>query len=301
MFHEDNDENVLKAKFDLSRGSGTPLGTHHAMQTTSTRGAVGRKFEVALEPLHRFVYGRPGHLGERREALAQFCGFPEEMKDDIALRLAKLTKNQLYDLAAALNMKVMRHTLHATMAQEVAAFLMHPVDNPVAQSTGKAKRAPTARGKVKVSKKGNVASPKKTAVAKRAPRKTTVAREPNVDPPTVGIEPSDDTLRLAIYRHILKTPATERSQLTTKVLRLELQKTLGDLESRKAVIKEAASECVTALVAAEKLAIATAMGPSQSTVEVVATTENPLHLQPLPQASTVEVNETYVTSETPVV
>ncbi|KEG10011.1 putative regulatory subunit of protein kinase a-like protein [Trypanosoma grayi] len=283
----DSEDGATGAKFALSQGAGTPLGQLPAVQAVSNRGAACKLLETRLEPLHRLVFGRAGKAGERRRALEPFCGFPADMQKDITEKLHKLKKERLRDLIQALGMPVHISKPHAQVADDVARFLMQPHSEekrktpvkPARPSGTAAKRerttSPSAVGRETKLKKETApaaaaadAATGGTGVEEKSKR--TEKRAPVAGKPSQANAPSDDAIRVAVYKRILSTPRGERSNLTTKALRLELEQYFGDLEARKAVIKEAASECVSALVAAEEAAAVSAVAVAAAAAAAAA-------------------------------
>ncbi|EAN86488.1 hypothetical protein C3747_257g15 [Trypanosoma cruzi] len=267
----DAGDDVTPAKFNFSEGTGTPLAELPAVRAVGNRGAAWKQLETVLEPLHRMVFGRPGRTGERRRALEPFCGFPEAMREVVLQSVQKLKKDKLRELIQALGMPVQFSITHARMADGVAAFLMQPhVAGTRVSSPGKTPQPQTRAVKreraTTVSESGGAAKTPKREVdpastgaenVKESPRR--MKNEMPVAESSSAVQPpSDDTIRVAVYKRVLATSRAERSHLTTKALRLELERQFSDLEGRKVVIREAASECLAALIAAEEAAIISA-------------------------------------------
>lgn len=255
----------IRAKFSFSEGKGTPLKELPSVQAVGSRTAAGKQLEAQLETLHRLVFGRPGKTGERRRALENFSGFPSEMRDDVLQRVHRLKKDKLRDLIKALGMPVQISKRQAQVADEIVDFLMEPRNAKKVVRTSPPKRKAVKRRRRTLSH---------SASAERGSQEETGHDKPSEEKPKhakkevpVGERlsstnpPSDDAIRVAIYKRLFVTPREERARLTTKTLRLELEKIFGDLEGRKAVIKEAASECVFALVAAEEAVSASLVCP----------------------------------------
>ncbi|EKF27510.1 hypothetical protein MOQ_008765 [Trypanosoma cruzi marinkellei] len=262
---------VTEAKFDFSEGTGTPLAELPAVRVVGNRGAAWKQLETRLESLHRMVFGRAGRTGERRRALEPFCGFPEAMREVVLERVQKLKREKLRELIQALGMPVLLSNTHARMAEGVAAFLMQPhVAEKRVISSSKASQPQTKIVKreraTTVNESGAAAKTPKREVdpastggenVKESPRRMK-NEVPVAEIPSAVQPPSDDTIRVAVYKRVLATSRAERRNLTTKALRLELEREFSDLEGRKAVIREAASECLAALIAAEDAAVISA-------------------------------------------
>jgi len=60
----DDESSSLKPKFDLKKGEGVQLRLLGCIASLR-RGKETKAAEAAIEPLHRYVYGRSGHSGER--------------------------------------------------------------------------------------------------------------------------------------------------------------------------------------------------------------------------------------------
>ncbi|RNE96339.1 putative regulatory subunit of protein kinase a-like protein [Trypanosoma rangeli] len=282
----DAEENDAGAKFAFSEGTGAPLVQLPAVQAVGNRGAACKQLEARLESLHRLVFGRAGRAGERRRALEAFCGFPEAMRESISERVHKLKKDKLRGLIQALGMPVHISNAHAQVADGVTAFLMQPrvaeaklrtprkTSRPQKKAVKRGRAAASESAEPDVSLKRNVGPARTEDAEVKGTPKRTKKEVPVAERASSAQPPSDDAIRVAVYKRVLSTPREERSKLTTKALRLELEQLFGDLEARKAVIKESASECVSALVAAEEAAsaVAAATTVSLSSAATVGTT-----------------------------
>ncbi|RHW71326.1 hypothetical protein DPX39_070047200 [Trypanosoma brucei equiperdum] len=265
--------------FNFAEGAGTPLKELPSLKKIRARSIAMRQLETSIEPLHRLVYGRPGRMGERWGALEEFCGFPEYKREEVVDRLGRIAKRRLRDFVMATGMRINVSQKLPKLAQDVTAFLMSPqsegVIDPELEAAkpkkGSSKKS-TQRGRKTAKRPASTRSRRANGSERKTPTKR-LARNSTLRAASLE-SPSDDTLRVAIFRRVLFTPQTERSYLTTKVLRLELQEKFGDLEHRKAIIKEAAAECVSALISAESAAIAFTNSNMSSTTDTTIKTND---------------------------
>lgn len=250
-------------KFDFSKGAGAPLGSLPCF-TTVKRGKKTKALEAAIEPLHRLVYGRPGQGGERKPALEEFQGFPAAMEGEVREKLGNLTKDRLRDLIRALGMRVLISLPVAQVVEGVAAFLMKPsdegrikADNKPATAGGAAKRtrsSPPAAGEASFAETATAAAdapaPKRARAEVKATKGTATAAS--------AVGPTEDAVRVQVYRRVLTMSPEERATLGVKRLRAELEGFFGvaegNLKELRDVVADTAADCVRALMAAEERA-----------------------------------------------
>lgn len=279
---------MLEPKFDLSVGEGVPLGQLLCF-TAVSRGNKAKALESALEPLHRFVYGRPGASGERKYALAAFQGFPPSMMPEVQEKLRNLVKAKLGDMVKALGMRVRVSDPHAEVVRGVLAFLMKPQEEGKAKADpGKPSSARKRSRSLSAAPHEQVAGDTKTAdVNERPGRRDDAAKmkakaeaeeprpkrarkeeAPSAAAATLAVDksavvaaaasPSEDAVRVQVYRRVLAMTPEERATLGVKQLRTELEALFkvrdGALKPYKGIVAETASDCVRALMEAEERA-----------------------------------------------
>lgn len=261
---------MSEPKFNLSEGKGTPLGQLPCFTTAKRQSNKLKALEGALEPLHRIVYGRPGITGERKYALEDFRGFPESMKADVREKMGNLTKSKLRELIVGLGMRVHISQAHAQVADDVTEFLMKPRDDGVikaegaTQSGSATKRTRSSSGPSRnaaaAAAEEHVSNDDRDAVADvptaKRPKQEPAPAKPT--PPAVAAGPTEDAVRVQVYRRVLAMTPQARATLGVKQLRTELEAHFkvkdGDLKRFKEVITETASDCVRALLEAEERA-----------------------------------------------
>ncbi|CCW64276.1 unnamed protein product [Phytomonas sp. EM1] len=257
--------------FDFCEGTGTAL-KEFPFYNTNKRGSNAKIFEASIEPLHRLAYGRAGQAGTRRHALEDFKGFPVSMREGIHAKLTKLTKDKLRALIKALEMPVKVSQPHASVVAGVENFLMHPVPTgksmagvrpTKASAQGSTRRAPKEAVSKPVAKEEEGVSTEREThsdpPAKRARTEISEGQIPNrqkspsrSSPSTL---PSEDAVRVQVFRRVLAMSPAQRSNLGVKALRTELEAFFkmpaGELKRFKDAIAQTASDCVKALMEAE--------------------------------------------------
>lgn len=237
----------MDPKFDLSLGTGTPIRELTCI-TGLRRGKDTKAAEAAIEPLHRYVYGRPGQTGERIRNLSEFKGFPEDMRTDVLEKLKNLTVAKLRDLIKVLAMPVLLSQNAAALADGVLSFLMHPEEK---RQT--AKPAPARPKRDRQEEDAAASAAPVPRVAKTEPATSVCIQQPSS-------MPTEDAVRVAVYRRVLSMSLEERRSLGVKALRMELEASFGlpegGLRGFKEAIKDTASGCVQALLEAEMRATA---------------------------------------------
>jgi hypothetical protein len=260
----------LKARFDLSLGKGTPLSQFPGWVSPSSRGSKKEAdaLEDALEPLHRALFGRPGKSGERRQALAEYRGFPEAQRSVFKSKIMTWKKDQLKDLVQALGGSgILVSVPLATLGEDVLKFLETPhiAKAAAAKPTKatkpiKAEREPESGGAAAEAPAAKKARVEQVAVpAKASPpvSKSSAAapstKKPTAAPPKPSSRPTCDTVRVEAYRRVLSMSEVERSNLSVKGLRQAIGEFLkiddATMKAYGEAVKETAVECVKALKA----------------------------------------------------
>lgn len=239
-------------RYALELGTGVPLGALPCFQTVPTRRntAASNALEAALEPVHRIVYNRPGVSGYRRKALQAFKGFPDEAEDYVKERVGGLKKDKLCLVVRGLGIRQPVSAKAEVVAEAVVSFLMAPRDDgvikvPKETAAERSGDAAAAAGK-KRGRDAAAACEEKGGSAKRAKSE--------------GVHV--DTVRVAVFRRVLAMTPEERTALSAKALRTELEAQLGleegGLKEMKEEIVETAALAVRSLLAAEERAAAAA-------------------------------------------
>lgn len=236
----DGDSSKKQPRFDFSKGTGEKLSSLPKW-VSAPRGNAADALESALEPLHRALFGRPGKQGERRAALADYCGFADDANTNAIMKskVVSWKKDQLKDLSTALGTGLLVSVPVAELAEGLLKFLQSPRAPPQ-----KEKKAPTPREKVEQKLPAATEDIKKpaTSEAEGAPAK----KKSRVETPVACTSPSDDAIRVAVYRRVMRCTASERDNLHLKEFRLSLESefrlTEGSLKDRSHVIREAVAE-----------------------------------------------------------
>jgi hypothetical protein len=258
----------LKARFDLSLGKGTPLSQFPGWVSPSSRGSKKEAdaLEDALEPLHRALFGRPGKSGERRQALAEYRGFPEAQRPVFKSKIMTWKKDQLKDLVQALGGSgILVSVPLATLGEDVLKFLEAPhiakaaAAKPIkATKPIKAEREPEsgAAAGAPAAKKARVeqvAVPAKALPPTNKSAATPSTKKPTATPPKPSSRPTCDTVRVEVYRRVLSMSEVERNNLSVKGLRQAIGEFLkiddATMKAYGEAVKESAVECVKALKA----------------------------------------------------
>ena len=261
-------------KVDPSKGKGAKLNTLPGWPSRTTDA-----FEKMLEPIHRIVLGRAGRLRERAEALGEFCGLAPEEEDKARKTLAGLQKGQLEPVIKMFSIPKSGNK-QQEVADDVLKFLMCPAafdkqkrtrdSTPKPQTTEKT--ATPARSEEDASsppkKTPRVEKPKEQEDASSPPKKTphvekTKEQKEKKATSTAGtVSLSDEAITLAVFRHLLKLSAEQRSALSlgsvVRAIETHFKKSEGDLQSRKPLIKDAVSELLQSLKANSIVAVAQA-------------------------------------------
>lgn len=246
-------------KFDLEKGSGTPLGSLPCFLAVGRRkSAASLELESALEPLHRLLYGRPGITGERREALKNFKGFPPEALEQVKAKVGSLKKEKLRQVVKLLGIRQHVSCRVEEVAKGVTDFLMCPRDDGVIQLLNLTDQSTS----LSAPRKARASAVRTSSASKDA---HFPSEDQSMESKRKKIEPSErkelqvihkDSVKVATFEKILKMSPEERKNLGAKALRLDLEVALrlpkGALKPFKDDIVETATLIIGLLSEAER-------------------------------------------------
>lgn len=291
-FYESSNDQPKGSRFDFSTGSGVKLSSLDSW-VSGNRGKAAEILEEALEPLHRAVFGRPGIKGERRAALGDYRGFPENEASIMKSKVTSWKKDQMKALVQALDVPGVTVSVPvADLAEGLLKFLRHPTTTKTAAAP---KRSAAKEGKPK---------------EKKQPQKRAAADEDVADDDAPPVQkksrteksPSNnalhqDSVLLEVYRRVLAMDSNTRAELSLKALRQELAAHFGVdasvIKTYSNEIHEAAAACVHALRAAEERAAVAKQVVAPAVVEAAAETVT------APEASAVATPAPVESSDAP--
>jgi len=216
-------------RFDFSKGTGVKLSTLNSW-VTGNRGKDADALETALEPLHRAIYGRAGVHGERRAALADYSGFPDDQLSIMKSKVTSWKKDQMKGLVQALDIPgVLISVPVADLSEGLLNFLRHPVKKELPKKVPRRVEAP--------------------AVDEASSEEAPIRKKNRVE--SEKANPHQDSILLEVYRRVLAMDQKRRATLSLKGLREEIAAFFGVdaaiIKEHSQEIHEAAVECVRAL------------------------------------------------------
>lgn len=249
----------LHAKFNLEKGSGTPLGSLPCFLVVGRRkSSASLELESALEPLHRLVYGRPGFTGERRETLKNFKGFPPEALEQVKAKVGSLKKEKLRQIIKLLGIRQHISCRIEEVAKGVTDFFMHPRDDGVVQLTSFSDKSTSSSTPRKARKSAVPTSSAKKNAHFSSEDQSMERKRKKIEPSMRSELPAihRDSVKVATFEKILKMSPEERKSLGAKALRLDLEVALqlpeGSLKPFKDDVVETATLTIGSLLEAER-------------------------------------------------